>query len=118
MNINELTIGQAREIASLLGGVVGAEARATAAKSTPWRVGDAYFFRTVTMHWTGRIVAIHDGYLVLDEAAWIADSGRYHEATTADALNEVEPAGDGVILPLGGLIDARPWTGDLPSVAK
>lgn len=105
-----MTIGQARQIASLLGGA--------AHKPCPWEVGKAYLIRTVTMTWTGRVREIVGDFLVLDQAAWIADTGRYHSATTADALNEVEPAGDGIFVGLGAVVDSRPWTSDLPSKVK
>lgn len=84
----------------------------------PWKVGAAYLIRTVTMAWTGRVVAVYEHEIVLDEAAWIPDTGRYHRATIAAALLEVEPAGDGIVIGRGSVVDARPWTSALPSKAK
>jgi hypothetical protein len=108
MDINELTIREAREIAALVNPDVVA----------PFRVGAAYLIRTVTMTWTGRVHAIVGQFLVLNEAAWVADTGRYHLATCTENLSEVEPAGDGVIVGLGAIVDGRPWTSALPKDVK
>jgi len=110
MNIEDMTIGQARQIASLLGG--------HESKPCPFQVGQAYLIRTVTHAWTGRVREIVGDFLVLDTAAWIADTGRFHLAVSIDALDEVEPRGDGQIVGLGTVVDAGPWVGDLPSEAK
>lgn len=111
MEIESLTIREAREIASVFGGVA-------TTKPCPFTVESAWLIRTVTHYWTGRVRAVIGDFIVLDSAAWIADTGRYHAATTANALLEVEPAGDGVIVGLGAVIDARPWSGALPTVVK
>lgn len=42
----------------------------------PWNVGANYLIRTVTMIDTGRLVDVGPQELVLEEAAWIADTGR------------------------------------------
>lgn len=86
--------------------------------SCPFEAGKAYLIRTVTMTWTGRVREVVGDFLVLDEAAWIADTGVYHLATEFANLEEVEPAGDSVILSLGSVVDARPWTSALPKEAK
>lgn len=111
MDIESLTIGDARTIAGIF-------AREPSAAPCPFPVGTAWLIRTVTHAWTGRVRAVVGQFLVLDGAAWIADLGRYAQATTADALAEVEPAGDGVVVGLGAIVDARPWAGELPRVQK
>jgi len=111
MKIDEMTIREAREIAQMFGGAAGA-------KPSPFPAGSAWLIRTVTMAWTGRVRAVVGDFLVLDSAAWIADTGRYSAATKAENLTEVEPAGDGVIVGIGAIVDARPWSGDLPTDVK
>ncbi len=59
----------------------------------PFKIGKSYFFRTVTYHLTGMVTAIVGKFLVLEDAAWIADSGRFNEfikGTPNESL-EVEP---------------------------
>ena len=85
---------------------------------TTWRVGLCYLIRTVTMTWTGRLIAFGEHELVLGDAAWIADTGRYHAATNEDALSEVEPVEGPVIIGRGSVVDAREWKSALPRTVK
>lgn len=59
----------------------------------PFKIGKSYFFRTVTYHLTGRVTSIVGKFLVLEDAAWIADSGRFNEFIkgTPSSNLEVEP---------------------------
>jgi len=85
----------------------------------PWEIGGPYFIRTVTMHYTGKLVQVYAGELVLEDTAWIADSGRFHEALMKGTLNEVEPFPAGkVIVSRYSVIDVSVWTHDLPRVPK
>lgn len=52
-------------------------------------VGGSYFFRTVTYHLTGRIKQVLGNLLILEDAAWIADSGRFTQAIKDGVLSEV-----------------------------
>ena len=72
-----------------------------------WELGANYLIRTVTMIDTGRLVAVTDHELVLEDAAWIADSGRFADALLSGEFNEVEPFPEGqVIVGRGAIIDA------------
>lgn len=72
-----------------------------------WKIGYNYLIRTVTMIDTGRLVAISDHELVLEDAAWIADTGRFADALRSGSFSEVEPFPDGrVIVGRAALIDA------------
>jgi hypothetical protein len=56
---------------------------------------------------TGKLVAVGPQELVLESAAWIADTGRFAGALTSCDFNEVEPFPEGrVILGRGSVIDA------------
>ena len=66
--------------------------------SAPWEVGANYFIRTVTHHYTGKLVAVHQAELVLVDAAWIADDGK---------LCQAFPDARRVIVGRGSLIDAQ-----------
>lgn len=84
---------------------------------TPFEVGKAYFIRTVTYHLTGEVRAIVGQFLVLEKAAWIADSGRFASAIGKGELNEVEPVGDAIVN-VNSITDAFPWKHDLPNKQK
>ena len=72
-----------------------------------WEIGKVYLIRTVTMIDTGRLVAVTDHELVLKEAAWIADTGRFADAIKKAEFGEVEPFPDGrVLVGRGAIIDA------------
>ena len=45
----------------------------------------------MTHHITGKLVEVHASELVLENAAWIADDGRFAQAVKDGTLNEVEP---------------------------
>lgn len=84
---------------------------------TPFEVGEAYFIRTVTYHVVGRVKAVQGGFLVLDEASWVADSGRFSNAIKTGELTEVEYAGRAIVS-LGAIADAYPWLHETPKVTK
>lgn len=74
----------------------------------PFKIGANYFIRTVTHHHTGRLVQVTQTELVLEDAAWIADDGRFADALKTCEFAEVEPFPKGrrVIVGRGSLIDA------------
>ena len=75
-----------------------------------WKLDTFYFIRTVTHHICGKLVRVTDKDLVLEQAAWVADDGRFNKALTTGEVNEVEPFPDGqVIVGRGALIDAAIW---------
>ena len=79
----------------------------SSSSSSPWEIGNIYLIRTVTMIDTGRLVAVTDQELVLEDAAWIADTGRFSDALKKAEFSEVEPFPDGkVIVGRGAVIDA------------
>lgn len=98
MNINELTIGQAREIAAM----VSPQLQPNAAH--PYRVGQAYLVETVTKFFTGRLQAVHAGEIVMTDAAWIADTGRYMQAIASGDFSEVEPIAGPIIVNRGSIV--------------
>ena len=56
-------------------------------------VGEKFYFRTVTYHLTGRVKRVMGSILELENAAWIADSGRFMNAIKEGSLKEVDPVG-------------------------
>ena len=73
----------------------------------PFEIGAVYLIRTVTMIDTGRVIAANDKWIVLEDAAWIASTGRFADALKKCEYSEVEPFPDGrVIIGAGSIIDA------------
>lgn len=100
MKIDELTIGEAKQLAALF------ETHTIPAEHG-WEIGKIYLIRTVTMIDTGRVVAVMEHEIVLEDAAWIADTGRFSQALETAQFGEVEPFPDGrVIVGRGSIIDA------------
>lgn len=80
-------------------------------------VGKKFFFRTVTYHLTGKVKKIIGSIIELEDAAWIADSGRFADALKKGTLNEVEPCGQAFIN-VNSLTDFFPWNHKLPTEQK
>jgi len=83
----------------------------------PFKVGEKYYIRTVTHHQTGRVKEIHGKFLVLEQAAWIADSGRFMNAIMKGELDEVEPVSEAIVN-MDTIVDAFVWNHTLPSSQK
>jgi hypothetical protein len=80
-------------------------------------VGEKFFFRTVTYHLTGRVKKVIGSLLELENAAWIADSGRFMQAIKEGKLNEVEPVGRAYVN-MNTVVDCFPWKHALPENQK
>lgn len=81
-------------------------------------VGRNVFVRTVTHHYTGRLASADRRWLVLEEAAWIADDGRFADALARGTLSEVEPYPGTCLVGVGAVLDVSEWLHDLPRVQK
>lgn len=80
-----------------------------------FKIGKNYFIRTVTMHLVGKLTKVTDKELVLEDASWIADSGRFHNALKTGQFAEVEPfVSKETIVGRGALIDATIFDHPLP----
>lgn len=83
------------------------EVKIISSEVAPWNIGAIYLIRTVTMIDTGILVAVTPTELVLEEAAWIADTGRFSDAIAKAEFNEVEPFPAGkLIIGRGSIVDA------------
>jgi len=109
MNIDDLTIGEAREISRILH-TNGAQA----VSGTSLQIGGKYLIRTVTYHLIGKVVAITATDVVLEEASWLADSGRFGECLSSGKVNENEPIPGRHIVFRGSMIDAAEWKHETP----
>jgi hypothetical protein len=111
MDLSELTLGQLKELRSLLG--------KSKPEPCPYEVGKNYMIRTVTHYHTGKLVQVTRQELVLEDACWIADTGRFNKALASGQFNETEPFPAGrVIVGRGVVVDACLWSHPLPRSEK
>jgi hypothetical protein len=76
---------------------------------------------TVTKYFVGLVEAVLPGEIVLRDACWVADTGRYHKllANGGDDKAEFEPCQDGaVIIGRGSIVSAQPYKHGLIRVVK
>ena len=104
MNIDELTLGQIKEIKNLW--LCKEEKKVF---KSPYTIGDNWFFRTVTNYLHGEVLAITDTEIVLKggTVVWVADTGRFTDFLKTGDASETEVYGDqDVVIGRGSIIDA------------
>ena len=118
INISDLTIGQARELAVIFGS--GDTSSTNPVGPFQPLMGKNVMVRTVTMILVGHLEAVYPGELVLIDAAWIPDTGRYKQFISEGVFDECEPYPDGqlVIVGRGALVDLTEWNHPLPREQK
>ncbi len=110
MNIEEMTIGELRQISSMFG---------QAKDQGPWVIGQKYIIHTATLYYTGKLSFVGSMELHLDDAALIFDQGRHYNSLKDGSLNEVEPVPiGGVVIGRGAIISAEQWNHELPREQK
>lgn len=85
---------------------------------SPLCVGHNVFVRTVTHYYTGRVVELSADEIVLADAAWVADTGRFSASLTTGVLSEVEPFPGVVSVARGAVVDVSLWSHALPRTVK
>ncbi len=83
--------------------------------------GKIYFIRTVTHYFTGRLIWVGPQEIVIEDACWIADTGRFNEfLKDKNKANETEPFPEGseVIVGRGSIIDMTEFSSGLILVTK
>jgi hypothetical protein len=89
----------------------------TELKDLDFFVGKAWLFRTVTYFTVGTVTQRIGNFLLLSDASWVADTGRFMSTIKNGTLNEVEPVGiQG--LNLDAVVDFFPWIHKLPTDQK
>jgi hypothetical protein len=81
-------------------------------------IGKSVLVRTVTYHYTGRLVSTEGGFLELADAAWIADEGYFSQALTTGSLSEVEPYPGTAFVSTAAVVDLSEWLHELPRSIK
>jgi len=77
--------------------------------------GKKILIRTVTYFQLGEIRAVGDGFIILKDASWIADTGRFNACLKEGEIEEAEPFETDVYVSAGAIVDATEWPHDLPS---
>ena len=114
MNIDELTLGQIKEIQLLLGSQHKDEA------NNVYPVGKNVIVRTVTMIFTGKLERVTNSDLVLTQCSWIPETSRYAQFVASGEVNECEPYPDDlrVYINRGALTDLCELKASLPRSQK
>lgn len=74
---------------------------------TPFKVGKKYLIRTVTMCDVGLLKELHRNFIVLEQASWIADTGRFYQSLLdSSVFNEVERFSGDLIINTEAIVDA------------
>ena len=118
MNIDELTLGQLKEIQKACGAakVIGKVRKKT---PLPFGVGDQIIIRTVTAIDLGRGVSIGDDFIVLTDGGWVASTGRFNECLKSGTLDEFERSDQPwFVVGRGAIVDIHPWPHKIPDKSK
>jgi hypothetical protein len=115
MSIDNLTIGEAKELAKFF----NQSAPQSLGKST-YPVGKNVIVRTVTMIYTGRLDSVTDSDLVLVDCSWIPETERFMQFVANGKVKECEPYPDGlpVFINRGALLDMCELRNELPRSQK
>lgn len=81
------------------------------------KVGQSYFFMTVTHYYVGTVREVSATHAIIDNAAWVADTGRLSDCLKTGEVKECEPVLDGWMVPLMGTA-VGPWPHKLPLARK
>lgn len=87
-------------------------------KEHPYKIGEKYLIRTVTQYHTGRLKAVYPQELVIEEAAWITDTGRFFNFLDKGIATEIEPFIDDIIVSRGAIVDVTVFRHELPRKQK
>jgi len=75
------------------------------------------FIRTITYFFVGKLVKITGNFLELEDASWVADTGRFMNCIKNGEINEVEPVGR-TFVNSQTIVDLYLWQHDLPTEQK
>ncbi len=117
INLDDLTLGQLKEINQL---TPKADQNASTNK---WDykelINKVVFIRTVTFYYVGNLREVYDDILILEDAAWVANTGSFAAALKNGSFDEVEPfCQKRTPIGKGGIMDISEITLDLPLTQK
>ena len=106
MDINDLTIGQAKELSGLFN-------LNSNNHESPFKVGKAYMFRTVTHIHVGIVEEVHGDLVSTSSGSWVADTGLFTEFLETGKVSEVEMFSGRSGVNIGALVDWAEWENEL-----
>lgn len=81
----------------------------------PYIIGKKYIIRTVTMVNVGQITDIIGNFIVMRDAVWVSDTGRWSECLAkADGFQEVEPFKNDIHININSIIDSSIYDFQMP----
>lgn len=81
----------------------------------PFIIGKKYIIRTITMINVGRLINIIGNFMILDDASWIADAGRWEECLIKpEGIKISEKYKKPVLVNVHSIVDATEWELELP----
>lgn len=83
-----------------------------------YTIGACIFVRCVTHYVTGRIVHVSESMVHMEDAAWIADTGRFAQFLKNGTASEVEPIPGIYKFNKGAVVDVCEWSHPLPQEQK
>jgi len=110
IKIDDLTLGQIKEIQQLTTGATAGQS----GNSHPYKIGENYIIRTVTMIQIGKLEAVYNQELVLSDACWVACTGQFNEALRTGKLESVQPFIDNINVGRGSIVESTAWRHKLP----
>jgi len=89
-------------------------------KKEPYVIGKKYMVRTVTMIYTGKLVAVYPNELVFKQVAWIPETKRWAQSCQEGIFKEVEPYPKNAVVVIGrqAILDAFMVNWKLPVEQK
>jgi hypothetical protein len=118
MDIDKLTIGELKQLVAMAQGL-GVGCTSQKQGDTHAKVGENILIRGVTLYYVGHVESVSETEIVLSDASWVADTGRFNEALRTGVLNEVEPFPNGAVtVKQGAIMDYSPWPHPLPKEVK
>ena len=72
-------------------------------------LGEVYCFRTVTMIYVGRLLAVSEQEFLVSDAAWIPETERWSDFLEKGIHKEAEPYHKPVVLNRGAMLDITPF---------
>lgn len=83
-------------------------------------IGQCYLITTVTFYWLGEVAKCTPTEVVLKNASWVPDTGRFSTALTEGTTTELEPVPDSAVVHLNQLmiLAAVQWQHELPREAR
>jgi len=71
------------------------------------------FIRTVTMFYVGKLMYENKKFIFVEDAAWVGNTGRFHDFLKDGDVNEVEPYVDPIAINKDSIVEVTLWNHDL-----